>query len=590
MSATSADMAITSAYNESITLTGVLVGCARASQSSINQIFMTLCRFSHGTSVIEVSISQVSIRLCPHIQTTLSPFELTMKLSSLYISLLTIALCSCADSAWSQLRIVTYNTNTFGTEVGSSNIRTVRPEADIVFQAIGEEVVNGFARPADIILLQEQQQPDTTTANLVTRLNNIYSSQGITYARGFRVGDSTSGSGFGTPSEFELRQSVVYRTDSVSLISEDSFGILEEGITQSRETLLHQFRPVGYGADADLYIFNSHFAASDTNTDRIQRESEANQIRTYIDDNGLGNSNVIVGGDLNLADNFSTSNSTDFGERSPLQILADTGPGRVLDPLFPGGEEVNFQIFDAGVPNTQEGVNLAPFLTQSPSGQGGFLVGGGIDDRFDFLLQSDELLDGEGVASIDSSLRSFGNNGSTNNTQINNGNTITLNGVTSFTTAEVLDALDAASDHLPVIEDFQLPSVLEAFLVDVVPETVEQNSAVDLMFSIRNAADVLVALGADELDFQFVSSGDIVGSGVGVDEALGSVFTGLINLDTTQVGQRSGLLSITSNSQSVVNGAVSIPISFTVVSAVPEPGSLALIAFVGATALTRRRR
>ena len=105
---------------------------------------------------------------------------------------------SMTSDAQAQLRIVTYNTNTFDTEVGGSNIRTVRDEADIVFQAIGEENVNGIARPADIILLQEQQQPDTTTQDLVNRLSTIYAEQGITYARGFRVGDTTSGSGFGT--------------------------------------------------------------------------------------------------------------------------------------------------------------------------------------------------------------------------------------------------------------------------------------------------------------------------------------------------------------------------------------------------------
>ncbi|MEM6689240.1 MAG: hypothetical protein AAF664_07440, partial [Planctomycetota bacterium] len=136
---------------------------------------------------------------------------------------LTLALF-CGSNAWAQLRIVTYNTNTFGTEVGSSNIRNARPEVDVVLQAIGEEVVNGIARPADIILLQEQQQPDTTTQNLVGRLNSIYASHGITYARGFEVGNTTSGNGLGTPNSSEIRQSVIYRTDSVSLISEDSFG------------------------------------------------------------------------------------------------------------------------------------------------------------------------------------------------------------------------------------------------------------------------------------------------------------------------------------------------------------------------------
>lgn len=494
-------------------------------------------------------------------------------------------------AVFAQLRIVTYNTNTFGTEADRSNIRTVRPSADIVFQAIGEENVNGIARPADIILLQEQQQPDTTTQDLVNRLNSIYAPQGITYARGFRVGNTTSGNGLGTPNANEIRQGVVYRTDSVQLIGETSFGDLSGGtISQPRQTLLHQFRPVGYGADADLYIFNSHFEAGDFTEDLAGRETEARQIRTYIDNNNLGSRNVIVAGDLNVDSNFESSGVATFGGQSALQILAASGSGRVLDPLFPNGERVDFQIYEPFVDNTQFGVNLAPFLTQSPRTTfGGPLTNGGIDDRFDFILQSDELLDGEGIASIDGTLRTFGNNGSTPNTAINNGNTIQINGLTSFTTAQVLNALEAASDHLPVITDFQIPSVLEAMLVDTVPLEVTQGDFAEIQVDIFNAADVLVSIGADELEFELSTSGDLFGSASGVDFALGGVFSTLVQLDTSQLGLRQGIISVISNSPGVANGQVFLPVSFNVV-AVPEPSSIAaLAAIVGGIAYRRRR-
>lgn len=513
----------------------------------------------------------------------------TMKLSALLLALALsqTLLSTLAPTASAQLRIVTYNTNTFNTEDGNSAVRTVRDEADIVIQAIGEEVVNGFARPADIILLQEQQRPNTTTEDFVNRLNNIYSGQGITYARGSRVGQTIIDDPDGNLTSNEIRQSVVFRTDSVSLISENSFGDLSgNSIRQPRETLLHQFRPVGYGANADLYIFNGHFKSSSGNDNRAQRETEADQIRNYIDTNGLGDNNVIVAGDFNVSDNFRSSGVSNFGGRSTLQILADSGSGRVLDPLFPNGEDVDFGNFNT----IQSGVDLRPFLTQSPSGQGGALVGGGIDDRFDFILNSDELLDDEGTSAIANSLRTFGNNGSTTDTQINDGNTISFNGVTSFTDNEVLDALEMASDHLPVIQDFQLPSVLAAQLVDAVPLTVEQNSTVDLMLAIENAADVLVSLGADELDFQFVTSGDLSGGAFGTDQALGSAFNSIVSLDTSQVGLRSGIITVTSNSQGVANGLINIPVSFEVVAAVPEPGTITILAIFGVVTLTRRRR
>ena len=475
-----------------------------------------------------------------------------------------------SGTANAQLRVVTYNTNTFGTEIGASNIRTIREEADIVLQAIGEESVNGIARPADIILLQEQQQPDTTTQDFLERVNAIYQSQGITYARGFEIGNTTSGSGFGTPSEFEIRQSVIYRTDTVELISESSFGDLSGGLTsQPRETLLHQFRPVGFNSDSDLYVFNAHFEAGDDDEDLAGQETEADQIRQFIDGNNLGNSNVIVAGDLNVGDNFNSSSLTVFGGLSALQILAADGDGRVLDPLFPNGEMVNFSIFSSGVPNTQFGVDLEPFLTQSPSGGAGFLVGGGIDDRFDFILQSDELLDGDGVASIVGSMRAFGNNGSTPNTQINNGNSIEFNGLTSFSTDEVLDALEAASDHLPVVEDFQLPATLLVEIAETQPTGFFQGEDATLELLVSNGTIVQNPLGADELEFTASGAGDVLGSSSGVVAPLGDQVSVFLDLDTSQLGLQLGSINISSNGQGdLLNGFANLSFFFSVVNGV----------------------
>ena len=472
--------------------------------------------------------------------------------------------------ASAQLRIVTYNTNTFGTQGDipglPSNHRPVRVEADIVFEAIAEETVNGIQRAPDIVLLQEQQQPDTTTANLVTRLNAIFADQGITYARGFEVGDTTSGNGLGTPNSSEIRQSVVYRTDTVQLIAEDSFGDLIGGqlATQPRETLLHQFRPVGYGPEADLYLFNSHFEAGDS-SDIISgfaenlagREIEADQIRSYIDANGLGDANVIVGGDLNVDSNFETSGITIFGGLSAIEILTAPGNGRVLDPLNPTSAPFTYTFNSS----------ISRYLTQSPCEFScGDLTGGGIDDRFDFLLQSDELLDGEGVAAIPGTLRSFGNNGSTFNDAINVGNSATINGLTSFTNSQVLNALASASDHLPVIEEFQLPAVLDAVLA-AVPATVMLGETVDLDLTISNAANVQVAIGADELDFTFTTSGAVTGSGSGIDAALGAGVVESVTLDTSTVGLQTGLITVSTSSQAAANALVTIPVSFEVLAA-----------------------
>jgi hypothetical protein len=89
----------------------------------------------------------------------------------------------------------------------------------------------------------------------------------------------------------------VNRTDTVQLVNETSFGDLSDGLnSQPRETLMHQFRLIGYGPDADLHLFNSHVEAGDEVEDLAGRQTEARQIRTYIDRDDLGNRNVIGGG------------------------------------------------------------------------------------------------------------------------------------------------------------------------------------------------------------------------------------------------------------------------------------------------------
>ncbi|MEO0479660.1 MAG: hypothetical protein AAF196_09290 [Planctomycetota bacterium] len=466
-----------------------------------------------------------------------------------------------AGGATAQLRIVTYNTNTFGTEPPGSSLRPPRAGVELVIRAIGEEVVAGIRRPADIILLQEQQQPDTTTQILVNSLNAAYQADGITYARGFEVGTTTGGSGLGPPNSSEIRQAVIYRTDTVELIDEDSFGSIS-GTNQPRETMLHHFRPVGYGASADLFVFNSHFEAGDSTGfggDRFARESESTDIRNFITASGLGLRNVMLAGDLNVDSNFELSGTPNFGGRSSLQILSDgsDASGRLLDPLFPAGGDVTFR----------NNSSLADQLTQSPSGGAGALVGGGIDDRFDFLLQSDELLDSEGLASIPGTYRVFGNNGSTFNDQINDGNTIQLAGLTSFSTAEVLNALESASDHLPVVQDFQLPGILSAEL-GTMPPTLAQGETFNLEIDITNAAPVETSNGADELEYTVSALGAASGAASGTAMAATPAQTVTLTLDTSSLGSQTALAIVATTSQQAENASIALPIAFEVVPAI----------------------
>jgi hypothetical protein len=146
-----------------------------------------------------------------------------------------------------------------------------------------------------------------------------------------------------------------------------------------------------------------------------------------------------------------------------------------------------------------------------------------------------------------------------------------------------------ASDHLPVIADYQLPAVLEV-LAGSVPPTLMLGESFSLEIMVRNAANVLAAIGADELDYLATTSGNLVGSFMGIDQALGGSNLHLLPLETSSVGFKSGSITIQSNSQAVANGFIQIPVSYTVV-AVPEPTTLLLlVGSVMAIGMNSRRR
>lgn len=79
-------------------------------------------------------------------------------------------------------------------------------------------------------------------------------------------------------------------------------------------------------------------------------------------------------------------------------------------------------------------------------------IAGGIDDRFDFQLVTNEMLGGESLSYIPGTYRVFGNNGKHPlNGEITQG---------AGASPTVLNALASVSDHLPVVADYQLPADL----------------------------------------------------------------------------------------------------------------------------------
>ncbi|MGL4512896.1 MAG: hypothetical protein ACRCT8_07370 [Lacipirellulaceae bacterium] len=447
-----------------------------------------------------------------------------------------------AGPATAQLRVVTYNT-----------AEGALPELLTVFRAIGEETRNGFSKPIDVLALQEQTTPATTTQDIVNLLNSFYGAD--TYRRGALIGTST---GAGRPS-------IVYNKNTVQLIAESAASTTS--VTGgARATLRHQLRPVGYDSSADFYLYNSHYKAADTADDADRRNIEATQVRANADALGEG-ANLIYAGDFNV-----------YRSTEPMyQTLRAAGPGQAVDPLNVSNVTQNWS----------NNGSFASLHTQSPcsSASGNCGVGGGVDDRFDFQLLSAEVFDSEGFAFIPGSYRPFGNNGSTFNQSINSGsNTITFPGVTSFTKAQVLSALFTSTDHLPVVADYQVPAVMSVAIDSVPARRVRgvPGSTAAVGVAVTNSAGVVAAIGADNLDFGVTTGGAATGGFGGSALALGTAISGSVVIPVGAAGSFSGSVTADATSNATQNGLQTSNLAYTVV----DPANPSFVSGIDTNTLT----
>lgn len=308
-------------------------------------------------------------------------------------------------------RVVSYN-------IASSN-GPPRSGLETLLAGIGAEPVAGRSEVIDLIALQEVQSQATTTAAVAALLNNQY---GTNAFKSGTVNGNSMGSG---------TLGVVFNSLTLQLLGEATIG--ETSPTgQPRQTMRYHFQPVGYPASTAFFVYNSHYKSDNGLQDQARRQIEAEAIRADADT--LGNANILYVGDFNSYSSNETFYST---------VLMGPGPGQAFDPInMPG--------------NWSNNSSFASIFTQAPSNSPpGGLTGGGLDDRFDFVLQSNELTDGVGLEFVANTYHTFGNNGSVAvNGNINDSKSTALPTLPNRTT--LLDLLTTVSDHLPVVADYQV--------------------------------------------------------------------------------------------------------------------------------------
>ena len=394
-------------------------------------------------------------------------------------------------SAFGQIRVVSYNSAQFN---GDANAMAE------VLQATSDDDSHGFAIPVSIFLFQEVDEAELSTLQSVVGSN-------YTMATFTDQNDSSWG---GAQAMFYLSTQFV------------------------ENTALHNDIFTGAGRHADrwalnvtdysgkrIYVYSMHLKASSGSDNQETRRAGAENVRDDIMLLPTG-SHVIVCGDMNF---YSSSEPA-------YDWFTNAGDGQVIDPLGGG---------------SWSGESNALKHTQSPLlNQNGGLIGGGLDDRFDFQFLSPSLFDGGGFDLIQGTYRSLGNDGDHYNQAINAGNNYYFPGDTSRGNT-LADALIIASDHLPLIADYQVPAILgwywnqEASRVLVGADT-------SIEFMIQNDAPVFFSEGADLLNVDVVATGDLSGSGSVSVAALSPPEMISFPVNTTSVGNWNAVVTLTSTS------------------------------------------
>ncbi len=396
------------------------------------------------------------------------------------------------------LRVVTYNVLNFPGSTGSAredDFVTVMDELD-----------------ADIIVVQEMLSQTGTNQFLDDILN--YTVPG-TYAAGPFVNG------------YDTDNALFYRTATVDYISHQEISTALRNISE------YVLRPVGYSSsDAELTIYSLHLKAGSSSTDKTKRLTEATILRNHTN-NHDPDTHFIIAGDFNIRASSESAYQKFVGSEA-------NNNGRVKDPINrPGSWHDSYSFRDI---HTQ-----SPRTTQFGGG-----ATGGMDDRFDQLLISYALDDGDGLSYVSGSHVAYGNDGGHLNQAINYGTNYAVGAV-------IADALHEAADHIPVYFDLQVPAKLDCASSLAFGEVIVGATAEEIL-SVGNSA----ISPADDLDYSFSAPSGFTAPAGSFSEPSGESSGHTISMDTSSAGVQAGYLLVSSND--VDQPSASVALSGTVLN------------------------
>lgn len=277
--------------------------------------------------------------------------------------------------------------------------------------------------PVDLLMVCELRSDEGAQRILDTVLN---SDGGETYARAEYVPQQSNPN-----SDFKLQQTVFYNQEKLHLVDQ------YELITSRRDINVYEMW-VENELDSDttwLDVYVTHFKSSQGSSNEQQRFDAARVFTDHLETRPA-NRNVIFAGDLNLYD----ANESAF-----LELLNPENHTVIEDPIAVFGPWHANDTFDF--------VHSQSTRINSIFGDG---AGGGLDDRFDFILCSSQLMNGDkGLKYNTGTYATLGNNRECFNESI-------LLCQDEDLPIDVLRALFHMSDHLPIVANFETTSIISS--------------------------------------------------------------------------------------------------------------------------------
>jgi len=166
----------------------------------------------------------------------------------------------------------------------------------------------------------------------------------------------------------------------------------------------------------------THLKAGNTSSDAATRAQSALQIMNHIDRYNI-NDNILFMGDLNVYNSSEDAFQT---------FISPTSSG--------------FQLYDPAdaIGSWNNNSYYAKYHTQSTHTSGDCHSGGGMDDRFDFILASESIIEGNtGLRYVEDTYWAFGQDGKRFNQSL-------ISPTNTSLPSYVINALYSMSDHLPV--------------------------------------------------------------------------------------------------------------------------------------------